>query len=186
MKSLQKRLHDAEEGFIALLLVTTTLIVFAEVVMRFAFNSGISWAQEVTLHLSAWMVLFGASYGVKVGAHIGVDALVRIMPLKVRRMAGLLGVALCLVYCGLFMYGSWVYLAKMYKIGIELHDVPIPKWAAHSILLIGYGLLTFRFVELGIAILRGKSDGFELADEAKDAMRLSEPGHHEADEEAGR
>lgn len=186
MNSLHKRLHDVEEGIIALLLVTTTLIVTAEVVMRFAFNSGISWAQEVTLHLSAWMVLFGASYGVRVGAHIGVDALVRIMPTGLRRMAGLIGVLLCLLYCGLFLYGSWVYLAKMFAINIELHDVPVKKWMAHSVLFIGYVMLVYRFIELGISILRGKTDGFELADEAKDAMRLSEPGHHEADEEAGR
>lgn len=186
VKHLSRLINGVEEGVISLLLVSMTLVVFAEVVMRFGFNSGISWAQEVTLHLSAWMVLFGASYGVKVGSHIGVDAFVRTLGRGARRVVASIALTLCLIYVGLFIKGSWVYLAKMFKIGIELEDVPIPKWLAHSILLIGFVLLGIRFLELFWKVLTDRADGFELADEAKDAMRLSEPGHHQADEEAGR
>ena len=71
-----------EESFISLLLVSMTLLVFAEVVARFLFNVGFLWMEEVTLTLGAWFVLFGASYGVKVGAHIGVDAFVQVLPEK--------------------------------------------------------------------------------------------------------
>jgi C4-dicarboxylate transporter DctQ subunit len=69
-------LNSLEESIIALLLASMTLLVFVEVVMRFGFGVGVMWAQELTLHLSAWMVLFGVSYGIKVGSHIGVYALV--------------------------------------------------------------------------------------------------------------
>ena len=75
-----------EEGVLSFLLVFTTLLVFMEVVLRFGFNSGIHWAQEVTLHASAWFVLFGISYGVKVGAHIGVDAVVRLLAPEAKRI----------------------------------------------------------------------------------------------------
>ena len=47
-----------EEGFLSLLLVSMTLLVFAEVVARFGFNAGIHWAQEVTLLIAAWFVLY--------------------------------------------------------------------------------------------------------------------------------
>lgn len=167
-------IDQLEEGIISLLLASMTLLVFVEVVLRFGFATGLLWAQELTLHLSAWMVLFGASYGVKVGSHIGVDALVKILPSKAARAVSLIGVLLCLAYCGLFIKGSWVYLAKMYKIGIDLEDLPIPKWIAHSILFIGMVLLAFRLLEVGWKIIQGKSDGFKLLDEAKDSMYLAE------------
>ena len=77
---LSRIINSIEETIICLLLASMTLLVFVEVVMRFMFGIGVMWAQELTLHLSAWMVLFGVSYGIKVGAHIGVDALVKIMP----------------------------------------------------------------------------------------------------------
>ena len=92
-----------EEGFLSVLLVSMTLLVFAEVIARFGFNAGIHWAQEVTLLLAAWFVLFGASYGVKVGAHIGVDVFVKLLPQNTHRFITLVAVALCLVYCGLFL-----------------------------------------------------------------------------------
>lgn len=186
MKRLARVINGVEEGVISLLLVAMTLLVFVEVVMRYVFNSGISWAQEATLLLSAWMVLFGVSYGIKVGSHIGVDAIVRLLPPLGRRILSGAAVLFCLIYCGLFLWGSWIYLQKMFKIGITLQDIPVTRWLAHSILLIGFLFLTVRFIQLGLSIVRGQSDGFQLANEARDAMRLSEPGHQKAEMEAGR
>ncbi len=160
-----------EEGILSLLLVSMTLIVFLEVVLRFAFNTGFLWIQELTLHISAWFVLFGASYGVKVGAHIGVDAVVRTLPPPIRRYVSLFAVGLCLIYCSLFLYGSWVYLAKMKMVGIELEDMAVERWVAHSILLIGFGLLAVRFIQVAVALVRNQVTGFNLPDEAADALK---------------
>jgi len=167
-------INSIEESIIAILLAAMTLLVFVEVVLRFGFGQGIMWAQEVTLHLSAWLVLFGVSYGIKVGSHIGVDALVKIMPSGVRRVISSIAVIACLTYCGLFMKGSWVYLSKIQMIGIEMEDLPIPKWIAHSILFIGMVLMAIRLLILLVNILTGKADGFKLADEAKESMHLAQ------------
>ena len=149
-------------------------------VLRFGFGRGLMWAQELTLHLSAWMVLFGASYGVKVGSHIGVDAFVKILPRKIHRLVSMFAVICCLIYCGLFIKGAWVYLAKMYSISIELEDMPIPKWIGHSILLIGMVLLAWRLLQLLWELFTGKADGFSLTDEAKDSMHLAQEAQQAA------
>ncbi|MCW8885523.1 MAG: TRAP transporter small permease [Motiliproteus sp.] len=163
-----------EESFLAILLVGMTLLVFAEVVMRFVFGAGIHWAQEVTLLMSAWFVLFGASYGVKVGCHIGVDVFVKMLPHGVHRGVTVFALLLSLVYCGLFLYGSWIYLEKLHLIGIELEDLPVPKWIPTSILFIGFSLLAFRLSQLLWKVLKGEEEGFHLADEAKESMELAE------------
>ncbi|MCL6415897.1 TRAP transporter small permease [Aestuariirhabdus sp. Z084] len=167
-------INSLEEGFIRLLLVGMTLLVFVEVVLRFGFNTGIHWAQEVTLLMSAWFVLFGVSYGIKVGAHIGVDAFVKLLPETPRRVAAIIAVVLCLFYCGLFLYGGWVYLSKLHMIGIELEDLPYPKWIATSILFIGFVLLAMRFLHLLWKLMIGQAEGFKLADEAKESMHLAD------------
>ncbi len=167
-------INSIEVGLISVLLAAMTLLVFVEVVLRFGFGVGLLWAQELTLHLSAWMVLFGASYGIKVGSHIGVDALIKVMPSKARRIISGIAVLACLVYCGLFSKGAWVYLSKMYKIGIEMEDMPIPKWIAHSVLLIGMIMIAIRLIILLAAIISGKAEGFKLADEAKESMYLAQ------------
>jgi C4-dicarboxylate transporter DctQ subunit len=187
-----------EESFVSLLLVSMTLLVFSEVIARFLFNIGFLWMEEVTLTLGAWFVLFGASYGVKVGAHIGVDAFIQTLPAKVRKITAIAAVLLCLCYCSLFLYGSWNYLAKMYSIGITMEDVYMPQvfvglftedtlwdvfrvdaedplmplWISQSILLIGFVLLFYRFFQLLLQVISGKADGFKFADEAKESMHL--------------
>ncbi|MEH6575622.1 MAG: TRAP transporter small permease [Amphritea sp.] len=162
-----------EEAFLSLLLVAMTLLVFVEVVMRFGFNAGIHWAQELTLLLAAWFVLYGASYGIKVGAHIGVDVFVKLLPRNAHRFFTLLAIALCLLYSGLLLYGSWIYLSKMKMIGIELEDMPVPKWMAMSILVFGFAMLIVRFLQLGWKVITNQAEGFGLTDEAEESMEIA-------------
>jgi C4-dicarboxylate transporter, DctQ subunit len=167
-------INRAEEAIICILLITTTLLVFLDVVMRFGFNAGFMWTQELTLHMSAFMVLFGASYGLKVGSHIGMDAFVKLFPVIGQRILSSIAAILALIYCGLIFYGSFIYLKKMKLIGIELEDIPIPAWQAHSILLLGYLFLTVRLLIILWSLITGKANGFKHADEAKDSMALAD------------
>jgi len=167
-------INRLEEAIICLLLVSTTLLVFVDVVMRFGFSSGFMWSQELTLHMSAWMVLFGASYGLKVGSHIGMDSFVKLFPRTGRRILTGIAAVLALGYCGLIFYGSWIYLKKMKLIGIELEDLPIPAWIAHGMLLVGFLFLIIRLIIILVSVITGKADGFKHADEAKDSMELAE------------
>jgi C4-dicarboxylate transporter DctQ subunit len=162
--------NRVEEAVASLLLVVMTLIVFVEVVLRFGFNTGMVWTDEVVLYMAAWLVLLGASYGVKVGSHIGVDAVVRLMPSRGRRIMTGAALVLCLFYCWLFIQGAWIYLSKIYGIGIEMNDVPIERWLAESVLLIGFVLLAIRFAMLLLQVILGRADSFSLVDEAREAI----------------
>ena len=164
--------NRVEEAFICLLLAAMTIEVFIEVILRYVFNEGVSFGTELTQLLSAWMVLFGASYGIKVGSHIGVDAFVRTLPAKGRRVVSSIAILLALFYCGLIIYGSWGYLAKVYSVHLELQDMPIQRWVAHSPLILGYLLLAYRLIALWGKILTGQAEGFKLVDEAKETMKM--------------
>lgn len=202
--------NTIEESFVSLLLVAMTLLVFFEVVSRFVFNTGFQWLEEVTLTLGAWFVLFGASYGVKVGAHIGVDAFVQSLPQKARKLTAITAVVLCLGYCSLFINGSWTYLVKMYSIGITMEDVYVPQmlielfdeetlwqtfridseealmplWISQSVLVIGFSLLFYRFFQLLLQIIAGKADGFKFADEAEESMHLAQKDEQDVGQSA--
>lgn len=168
--SIIRLLNRLEEDVIVLLLVVLTLLVFVQTVMRFAFGETISWVTEGSLTLAGWFVLFGASHGINEGTHIGVDLLTRALPSGPRRAVAVVAVCACLGYTGLFFYGSWVYLGKMWLLDLPMEDIPIPTWAAHSVLLIGFGMIALRLVALLIAILRGHADGFPFATEADESM----------------
>ena len=167
-------INKTEEAIISLLLVAITLLVFGEVILRFGFSTGVSWGQEATLHLAGWFVLFGASYGLKTGAHIGVDAFVRLFAPLGQRLITALAILFSLGYCALFGYGAWIYLSKMYRLGIDLEDIPIPTWIAHGILLIGLVMLSIRLLILLWDVATGKTTGFRRTDEARESLHLAE------------
>ena len=160
-----------EEGIIALLFAAMTLVTFAQVVARYVFNSGMVWALELTQYLFAWLVLFGMSYGVKVHAHLGVDAFVRLFPARPRRIMGLAAVAAGLIYAIILFIGSWQYVAKLHKIGIRSEDLPVPQWLPMIILPIGVALLFLRLAQVGWRIWTRQQTGLLLGDEAADSMR---------------
>lgn len=151
-----KLLHRLEESLIGLLLVAVTLLVFIQVVLRFGFNTSIHWAQEITLLLNAWFVLLGASWALREKAHIAVNAAVKNLPVNVRVFTTSLAILICMIYVGLFGYGSYIYLGKMKLIGLELEDVAFPKWIAMSVLIIGFGLIGFRLLVMLYQVIRHK------------------------------
>jgi C4-dicarboxylate transporter, DctQ subunit len=163
---LARVVNAFEEGFIALLFAGMTLVTFTQVVARYVFNTGAVWALELTVYLFAWLVLFGMSYGVKVHAHLGVDAFVKLFPGTVQRIFGLIVVAAGLLYGGILLLGSWDYVWKLFRIGIESEDLPIPQWVPMAILPIGVALLMFRFAQAGWLIWRGEQTTL-VADEAQ-------------------
>jgi C4-dicarboxylate transporter DctQ subunit len=114
----------------------------------------------------------GISYGVRVGAHIGVDAVVRLLGPAARRAVSIVAVLLCLAYTALVLVGATEYVAKMRMIGVELDDLPIERWQVLAVLPIGYALVAWRFLQVLWGLVSGRSDSLHLADEAAEALRL--------------
>lgn len=106
------RIDRIEETLIAVLLGLMTLITFANVVARYGFNSNILWALEATVFMFAWLVLLGASYAVKKNAHLGVDAIINILPPTGVRALGLISVAISVIFAFLLTKGAWDYWAN--------------------------------------------------------------------------
>lgn len=173
---LTRIVHHLEEGFIALLLALMTLITFSQVVARYIFETGFGWALELTTYLFAWLVLFGVSYGIKVGAHIGIDILVRQFPHKLRRIVGLLAVLCCCAYCVILLVGAFGYISKLYQLGIEAQDLPIPRWIPFIMLPLGLALALLRLLQVAWFTVLGRQEGLRLADEAREAIEAAADG----------
>ena len=167
---LARTVERLEEGLIALLLALMTIITFVQVVMRYVFNDGLSWALEATMYMFGWLIFIGISYGVRIGSHIGVDALVRLLPPAGQRVAGLVAIALSLLYAGLVLYGGYVYTDTMHTLGVEAEDLPIQRWLLVIIVPIGMALMVFRLLRAGWAIAVGRQSGLKLADEARKTL----------------
>ncbi len=186
-----------EEGVIAFLLAAMTIVSFTQVVARYGFNSGWTGALEFTRILFAWLILFGMSYGVKIGSHLGVDAVIRLFPRPVFRALAVFGALCGVAYAVILLHsdwlqifganargGAWDYWSKMYKIGIGLDDLRYPeflqdslgvqervqRWIAYLILPVGLALFAFRCAEAVWQILTGEREMMIAAHEAEELV----------------
>jgi len=169
--SIGRLVDRAEEGLIAILLTVMTLISFTQVVARYVFNFSFVWALELVTYLFAFLIFLGMSYGVRVGGHIGVDALVKSLPPAKARAVGVAATLLCMLYAAIVFYGGWIYVAKMYQIGIMAEDIPIPQWVPRLVLPFGFGFLFIRFGQVLYQLLTGK-EAHLLGDEVEEALKL--------------
>lgn len=95
------------EMLMALMLAAMVLLVFGNVVLRYAFESGISVSEELSRWLFVWLTFLGAIVAVKDRAHLGTDMLVSRLPPWGKKLCLIAGQLLMLCITGLLFSGSW-------------------------------------------------------------------------------
>ena len=186
-----------EENVVATLMALITIVSFVQVVARYGFNTGWGGALEFTRVLFAWFILFGMSYALKINAHLGVDAFIRMLPKNLFRIVAIFGAVCCLLYAVILISATWLeffganskggavdYWSKMFKLGIGLDDLRYPEWVqntfgvqervqrwiAYLILPLGLGLFAFRSLQAIVAIWRGERELIIAGHEAEELV----------------
>jgi len=162
-----------EEHFLALMLAGMTLVTFGQVVARYVFNYSFTWAMEFTGVMFAWMIFIGASYGVRVSAHIGIDVLIRLFKPGLAHAVAIVASALCVLYSCILAFGGWQYLSKLYAVGVYMQDIPVPQWVPKIVLPLGFALLAVRFSIIFWKLVTGREVHL-LGDEVQDALKMRE------------
>lgn len=172
MSALTRFIGRLEEGLLAFLLVAMALVTFVQIVLRYVFNSGFTWAQEATTYLFAWLVLLGISYGARKKTHIGVDVWVKKMPPRMQRVVGIAAAGICVAYAVLLLIASLRYESVMITLGIEAEDISVPRWVFLLSLPVGFSLLLLRYALAAWGILTGRDKGVLLGDEAAETIKV--------------
>ena len=208
MNALRRIWDHFEEGFIVFLLAAMTLVTFVYVILNnlysvfysfaeqwqgaseplFAIGDSImgmaqamTWSIALTKALFAWLIFFGLSYGVRTAGHIGVDALVKLASKPAQRIIAIIACLCCLAYAGLLSVSSFEWIQTLFIAGIGAEDLGhygIMQWHIGLIVPVGFALVFIRFAEILVRIVQNRQTGLGLADEAADAMKLTE---HEDD-----
>jgi TRAP-type C4-dicarboxylate transport system permease small subunit len=89
--------------FLALMVI----MVFGNVVLRYAFNSGITVSEELSRWLFVWMTFLGALIAVRNHTHLGTDSLVSRLPVAGRKVCLGASQLLMLYLCWLMFRGAW-------------------------------------------------------------------------------
>ena len=119
-------------------------MVFLNVVLRYGFNSGLVWSEEMSRYFFVWLTFIGAVLTFAEHGHIGVETLVRRFGRRGRLLCMGLSNGLILICAGVLFWGTWLQ-----------HDINASMTAAvvemSMIWVFGVGY----FAGLGLGIIAG-------------------------------
>ena len=88
-------------------LAAMVVMVFGNVVLRYAFNSGITVSEELSRWLFVWMTFLGALIALRTHHHLGSDTLVSRLPVLGKKICLGFTHVLMLFLCATLFRGSW-------------------------------------------------------------------------------
>lgn len=166
------------EVLIVACMVAMVVMVFGNVVMRYAFNSGILISEEMSRYCFIWLTYIGAMVAMREKGHLGVDTLVRRLPMGGKKFCLFISEALMLLCNGLFFLGTW----KMHELQVT-NVSPVVGISMIWIYGIGYVVAVVMAV-INLRMLwkllsgRIREDELVVVTESEDVAGLS--GHHQA------
>ncbi len=137
-----------EESICAVLAIGLSALIFTQVVMRYAFDSPLTWIDEISIYCMIWMVYIGASLAVRERAHIRVFSLLFVLP---RRWASVLLVASDAIWLAFNLLMIWegsVLVQSMWRQPFTSPALGIPQKWPYLAVAVGFALMTLRLGQI--------------------------------------
>lgn len=127
-------------SWVALLII---VLMTGNVLLRYSFNYGSVWAQELEWHLMGVLVLFGMSYALLKDGAVRVDLFYAHYAAGTKRLVDFFSLLLQFAIGCVILWLSLNYVEQSYSINeVSADPGGLPfRWAIKSLLPIGFGLL---------------------------------------------
>ena len=167
------------EVVLVLCLGAMVLMVLGNVILRYGFNSGITVSEELSRFLFVWLTFLGAIVGMREGAHLGVDTVVRLLPIAGRKACFVASELLMLLCCGLFFVGTW----RQHDINVNnlapVTELPM-EWV-FGVAYVSAGSMAVMIVAKLVRLVTGRLSDDELIDVSEsEEQAVIEASTHDA------
>jgi TRAP-type C4-dicarboxylate transport system permease small subunit len=130
----------------AIFMFAIMIIVFSDVIMRYAFNKPFSWAYDlISLYLMAGVFFLILSEAYASDAHVSVDILQQKFPPAMIRLTE---IVTCLVGITVFSLIAWLGFLRAVESfrssDVMAGAIPWPMWPSIGLVPFGAGLITLR------------------------------------------
>lgn len=172
MKSLIDGYCRFLEVLIALALAVMVVLVFGNVLLRYAFNSGITISEEVSRWLFVWLTFLGAIVALKEHGHLGSDMLMSRLPSGGKKLVLVLGHVLMLYITWLLFSGSLTQARINWDVEAPVTGAPVAIFYAAGIVFAVSAALLLLY-ELWLALSGQLSDAdMVMVKESEEAAEL--------------
>ncbi|NBK20971.1 MAG: TRAP transporter small permease [Spirochaetia bacterium] len=139
-QKVKKFFQNFEIIFSSTFLIVTTVLVMLNVILRYFFNMGLYWSEEVATGCFVWSVFLGSAAGYKIKMHVGVDMLVNMCPPTTKKIITIIVDGILLLINGYVTYIAVIYLSLSYKKPTPVLNVSTAFISAS--ILVSFALMT--------------------------------------------
>lgn len=123
-----------------------TIIIFAQVIYRYALGHSLSWAEEVSLYLEVWIVFLVSGYALGTGQHICMDIISSRVPKTMHVILQKIVSLISVIYSVACSVYGWQYMLA--EQGQRMASLLIGKWAVYLGLFVGSVIMIFYSIVL--------------------------------------
>ena len=142
-----------------------SIILFVQVVFRFVLHAALPWSEEASRYLLVWTAFIGGAYGVRRGAHIGIEAFALLLPKKAQKVLNIFVLVVSTVVCCVILkYGIDIVSTQLSK-GQLSPAMRIPMGYMYAAIPVGMVFFIIRHIEEIIVEIKN----FNKVEEKKEA-----------------
>ncbi len=113
-------LDRALKYVLTLLIITLTVSVFLQVLIRFVFKYPLPWTEEVSRIAFVYSIFVGATIAVREKTHLNIDVLLIVLPKGMARVITVLGLILVGIFLG---FVTWEGIVLVWATGVQMTPV---------------------------------------------------------------
>jgi TRAP-type C4-dicarboxylate transport system permease small subunit len=144
-RKVSDTLQCLTEYVLFLMVAAMVVIVFAQVIFRFVLRASLPWSEEAARYIIVWISMLGAAIGIRRKGHIGVEAVVALLPPVLKKAV----TALTTLVASGFFLGMVVYGVKVCRVvaAQESPAMEISMAIPYSSLVVGGALMLLYSLE---------------------------------------
>jgi TRAP-type C4-dicarboxylate transport system permease small subunit len=147
--------------YLALTIIAVTMMT--QVVLRYAFDSPLSWAEEFTRYAFVWSAFIGISYSIKRGIMINVDMVVNKLNIKAQKIINILIQIFVLVFFLFLFYHSIEVVKGIFASNQKSPAMGIPMGYVYLSSLVGFLLSSVRTLQNVVKMIKDSGNKESVA-----------------------
>ena len=141
-------LDNIEEYILLVLFPLMVIVVFVATCVRYLTVMSLPWAEEVARYSMVWIAYIGASLGIKRNAHLGVEAVLLLLPQGTRKYFDYLRYLIIILFNVLIAYYTFQIIQSQISTEQVSPSLRIPIWFAYGAVPVGAVLMAWRCIQM--------------------------------------
>lgn len=122
-------------------MLAMVVIIFAQVVARYALSNSLSWSEEIGRYIFVWMTFIGSAIAVRNKLHVALDMFVVRLPRSLQKLCLMISYVSMMIFTGVVVYGGYKFVLKgSNQISAAMQ---LPMHYVYIVLPVGGGLIFF-------------------------------------------